>query len=149
MGAYVIKKSATVWWPVKWKEPGDGGTVVENTIEMRFRRVTTSEFAELQQLGTSPVTAGDDVHAGNLAFIRQIASDWRGIEDEPGKNAAFSDENLREMLEIEGWAVAVGAAFARCHYATPEIREGNSAASLAGGQGAGQPTADTTISAAP
>lgn len=149
MGAYVIKKSATVWWPVNWKEPGDGGTVVDNTIEMRFRRVPASEFEELQKLETAPAEPGEDVHAGNLAFIRQIASDWRGIEDEPGKNAAFSDENLRQMLEIEGWAVAVGAAFARCHYATPEIREGNSVASPAGGQGAGPQTADMTISAAP
>jgi hypothetical protein len=131
---YVIKKGAAIWWPVKWLEPADGGLVVEQQIEVKFRRVTREGFADLK----ATADAEDDA-----AFVQRIALDWRGVADEEGP-LAFTETNIRRMLEIEGWATAVGAAFAKCHFAQGETRLGNSAGSPAGGPAAAAPVSTAT-----
>lgn len=131
---YVIKAGAATWWPVKWNEPADGGQVVEQQIEMKFRRVSPARFEELREASSSK----DDIW-----FINAIAADWRGVADEDGP-LAFTEANVRRMLEIQGWALAVGTAFAKCHFAQAETRLGNSEGSPAGGPVAAAPASTAT-----
>lgn len=130
MSNFVIKKGATTWWPVSWAEPVDGGDTVKCRIELKFRR-----------LGVEESKAGAP-QAGDLGFIKWVASDWRDITDDAGRAAPFDDETLIEMVARPAFMIAVGEAYNAFLLALPETRLGNSDPSPAGGPAAGVATAD-------
>lgn len=130
MSKFVFTKGGTVWWPVKWLEPVDGGGAVEQSLQMRFRRLPWSEVETIKLFLT-------------VDFIRSLATDWRDIIDDADRPVPFEDDALLEMAGRPAFMEALSVAFIDCQRALPETRAGNSEASLAGGPAAGpEPTAD-------
>ncbi len=126
MTAFVFVRGATTWWPVNWNEPVDGGSVAAKTIELRFKRTPWGEeLAALFRLET-------------VEFINAVATDWRGIADDAGRPVPFDDEAIIEMAHRPAFAEALGPAYLAFIRALPETRQGNSAASLAGGPAANE-----------
>jgi hypothetical protein len=133
MSGFRFEKNATVWWPVRWAEPVDGGTTREVSIELRFRRLKDEEMGELLKL---PL----------IDFLPAAANDWRGIADADGVAVPFEPQWQREWLSIPAVAEALVQAWLACQRAEPETRLGNFAASPAGGPAAAGPTADQPAS---
>lgn len=125
---FVFVKGGSVWWPVKWLEPIDGGGTVEQSIEVKFKRLPWNEASAIPFQMT-------------VEFIRSMAIDWRDIVDEAGRAVAFDDDALGEMAGRLTFLEALIAAFFEALRALPETRQGNSDPSLAGGPAAGEPTA--------
>ena len=122
MSKFVFVKDATTWWPVQWNEPVDGGGVAPHSIELRFKRTPWGpEVDALYKLD-------------NAAFIRAVATDWRGIEDDAGRPVPFDNSDVvADMAARPDFGEALGAAYITFLRAVPETRLGNSSASLAGG----------------
>ena len=136
---FKIVKNAGTWWPVSWAEPLDGGDVASWRIEVKFRREPWSAFEELFALA-------------GLAFCQRVALDWRGITDDADRPAPLwanpdapaaerlGSDALAEMLSRPAFTEALGATYLAFLRAVPETRQGNSAASPAGGPAAGGST---------
>lgn len=107
----------TAWWPVIWKGVAEDGSIIENEIELRFHVLGEAEFKDLlkQAEGSS-----DDV-----AILRRLVKDWRGIGDEDGKQLPFSEENLGRFLDIPNAKLGLATAYYRLMAAAPEEREKN------------------------
>jgi hypothetical protein len=133
--AYVIKKGAGVWRPVRWDEAVDGGDVAEAQIRVKFRRVGIEEASELNQLaakGALPM----------LEFAKRVALDWDGLAGPDGKPVAFTPDTLAELLDVPGFPPALELAFWQMVGGMADERVKNSPASPAGGPAAGEATAD-------
>jgi len=132
--AYVIKKGAGVWRPVRWDEAVDGGGVETAEIQVKFRRVGLEEAAELNKL------AG----AGQLSmpeFTKRVVLDWEGPAI-PAGTLPFSAENMAMMLDVPGFPAGLELAFWQMVGGMADERVKNSPASPAGGPAAGEATAD-------
>jgi len=128
MSGFQFTKNATVWWPVRWLEPVDGGGTREVEIELRFKRLT-SEAAEAA------------LKLPNAEFLAEVATGWRGISDEAGEPVPFTPEWQARWLAIPAVPAALGRDWMACVRAEPETRLGNSAGSASGGPAAAEPTA--------
>ncbi len=129
---FVFVKGGSVWWPVKWLEPVDGGGTAEQSIEVRFKRLPWEAASAIKFQMT-------------IDFIRSMATDWRDIVDDAGRPVAFDDDALTEMAGRLAFLEALIAAFFECLRALPETRQGNSEASLAGGPAAGEAAAPAPV----
>lgn len=136
MAAFKIVKNATHWWPVRWNEPVDGGQVVEQSLEMRFRRLPLKAARECFTLT-------------DIEFIMRVATDWRDIVDDAERPVPFDDEFIREMVGRPAFMIAMGQAFMAFISGMPETRLGNSVPSPAGGQAAAAETVDQPITTVP
>lgn len=134
MGKFVFVRGGSIWWPVKWLEPIDGGATVEQSLEMKFKRLPWDEASAIPFQMT-------------VAFIRTIATDWRDIVDDAGRPVAFDDAALAEMAGRLPFLEALIAAFFECLRALPETRQGNFDPSLAGGPAAGAAAAPAPVAA--
>lgn len=130
---FKLVKERTAWRPVVWNSVGEDGSIIENRIEMKFRVVGRSEFAELF-LGAQSDEVGADALEKDMALARRIvAEDWRGVGDEKGVALSFRWELLQQLMDTPGFAQAFGDACLKLYQALPEIREKNSGASPASG----------------
>ena len=129
---FVFVKGGAIWWPVKWLEPVDGGGTVEQSLEMRFKRLPWDEASAIPFQMT-------------VEFIQSMATDWRDIVDDAGRPVAFDDAALAEMAGRLAFLEALIAAYFECLRALPETRQGNSDASLAGGPAAKAATAPAAV----
>ena len=120
MSGFVFTRGATTWWPVKWNEPADGGAVVEQSMELRFKRTAWDKIDALYQ-------------QDNFDFLKAVATDWRDIVDDAGRPVTFDDDAIGEMTNRPAFAEAIGATYIAFLRALPETRLGNSATSPAGG----------------
>lgn len=127
MSRFVFVRGGATWWPVKWLEPVDGGGAVEQSLEMRFRRLPWSEASAIP-------------FAASAEFVRALAVDWRDIVDEAGREVPFEESAIVEMAGRLPFVEALVGAFFECLRAAPETRLGNSEPSPAGGQAAGVST---------
>lgn len=133
--AYVIKKGAGVWRPVRWDEAVDGGGVETAEIQVKFRRVGLEEAAELNKL------AG----AGELSmpeFAKRVVLDWDGPAEADGKPLAFTPDNVAALLDVPGFPAGLELAFWQMVGGMADERVKNSPASPAGGPAAGEATVD-------
>ncbi|WP_439532028.1 hypothetical protein [Polymorphobacter sp.] len=133
MSGFRFVKDATVWWPVKWLEPVDGGGAQEASIELKLRRLGTAEAEAVLELS-------------NRDLLNRVAVDWRGALDAAGNPVPFEDPWISAWLDIVPVPAAIGEAWLRCLRAQPEIRSGNFEASPGGGPGEAAPTAAATSS---
>lgn len=77
---FVIKKGNTVKWPVTIPVPADGGSHVNQNVEIEFKLL---EQPEIDQA----VNSGDpDVTLFNVCVVG-----WKQIQDESGKEMDYSD----------------------------------------------------------
>ncbi len=135
--AYVIKKGAGVWRPVRWDEATDGGGVEAQEISVKFRRVGLAEAEEINR----------EAAAGSLAMsdlARRVVMDWDGPAGPDGVPLAFTPDNLAAMLDVPGFPAGLELAFWQMVGGVAETRTKNWPASPAGGPAAGEATADPT-----
>lgn len=136
MANFRIVRSAAVWWPVIWQEAADGGGVEECRIEVKFKRLTISQFKAFETKEIAEVLA-------------EVALDWRGIDDDAGRPVPFTPEAVAQLLDMPNLPSALAIAWGRCFAAMPETRLGNSGPSPAGGPAAmTEPTAEAPITPA-
>ncbi len=131
--AYVIKKGAGVWRPVRWDEAVDGGGVESQEICVKFRRVGLEEAAGLNAragAGSLPM----------LEFARSVVLDWDGPAAEAGP-LAFTPDNLAALLDVPGVPAAIELAFWQMVGGMADERTKNSPASPGTGP-AGEATAE-------
>lgn len=132
MGKFVFVRGGSIWWPVKWLEPVDGGGTVEQSLEMKFKRLPWDQIDAIYKLD-------------NAQFIAAVATDWRDIIDAEKRPVPFEADAIAEMAGRPAFGEAIGAAFMMCLRALPETRQGNSDPSLAGGPAAGAATAPAPV----
>ena len=123
---FKLVEERTAWWPMNWKGVAEDGTIIENEIEMRFHVLGEAAFKAL----LDEAEENDDI-----AVLRRLVKDWRGIGDEEGTPLPFSDDNLLRFLDLPNTKMGLATAYYRLMAATPEEREKNSEPS----RGAGQP----------
>lgn len=132
--AYVIRKGAGVWRPVRWDEAADGGGIETAEISVKFRRVGIEEAAELNKLAA----------AGDLSmpdFARRVVLDWDGPADAAGKPLPLTPDTMAQLLDVPGFPAGLELAFWRLVGGMADERAKNSSASPGGGPAAGEATA--------
>jgi hypothetical protein len=122
---FKLVEERTAWWPMSWKGVAEDGAIIENEIEMRFHVLGEKAFKEL----LAQAEENDDI-----AVLRRLVKDWRGIGDEEGKPLPFSDENLLRFLDLPNTKMGLATAYYRLMAATPEEREKNLGKSPDAGQ---------------
>lgn len=135
MAAYVIKKGAGVWRPVRWDEAVDGGGVETAELNVKFRRVGAEEAAELNR----------QARAGELKitdFFAAVALGWDNPKAADGSEIAFDAEGRAAMLDVPGFPAGLELAFWQMVAGQADERAGNSKASPGTGPAAGEATAD-------
>lgn len=107
---FIRKKVSEFKWPVKVKEPTDGGKFQESEFTAIFRRIGRKKFAEMSE--------NDE-----LALLKEILAGWEDIEDaENGKPLAFSAANLAELSDDQYWVRGLLRAYTETF---DEARQGN------------------------
>lgn len=96
--AFVRKKSSTFKWPVTVEFPVDGGRFEKETFDAVFKRIGRSDFQKL-------------VDKGDTDLIEAVMVGWEGMQDEAGKELAFSPSNLKEQIEDPYWNRGVIGAY--------------------------------------
>lgn len=143
-------KPVGVWWPVRWDGYDADGEDIVIEIEMRFLRIGRERTAEIYQMLNDAATAREKAEnpdpkvmmigepAVDLAYIRDIADDWRGVgvEGPGGKqvSAPFDDATLKAMIDLPGFMGGVQRAHMEFIRGEKDIRRGNSKPSPDGGR---------------
>ncbi len=134
---FCLVKEPTAWWPVRFNVPADGGAVIEQVVEVKFARLSRSDFEALW--GAAAQQDADD--ESNRRLFDRVVRDWRGIADDKGAAVPFADPWIGLFLDVPGVPEAFGRAYGAFWAAQPEAALGNFAPSPAGGVAtvAGQP----------
>lgn len=130
--AYKLSKKPTAWWPVVMKVSVDGGQVEEQRFELRYVRLGRAEFNELWRANTEGHTS-EQVRDHNRKLFDASVVAWRGLEDEHGTPARFEGELIDQLLDEPGFPEAFSLSYLSFWSALPEMIQGNSAPSPAGG----------------
>lgn len=135
---FCLVKEPTAWWPVKFAVPADGGKVIEQEVEVKFARLSRTDFTScfVQAAGKEP-NDGD-----NRRLFERVVKDWRGIADADGAPVPFKDPWIGMFLDVPGVPEAFGRAYAAFWAAQPEAVLGNSVGSPAGGAETAVPQPD-------
>lgn len=146
--AYRIVKDRTAWWPVTWKGVAEDGSLVDNRIELRFRVMKVDEaaamIAAVQGAAEAEEQPGARLAALWASLVAQMATDWRGLEqengeplrwdvpagwyvdrDEAGAVKPLTAPNLELLLNEPGMFRHIFDAFRDCINARERLREGN------------------------
>lgn len=129
---FVVVKERRAWWPVVWRGAAeDGGALIENRIELRFRLLDVDALEALQKraaevdteiAAAAPGRARSEIYAG---LIAEIASDWRGVCAENSEPLPWSADNLRLLMGVPGIFGIVMEAYRDCLAGRAETRLGN------------------------
>jgi len=85
--AFVLKKTATISWPVAVHLAADGGKFKKETFTAVFRELGREEFNRLLDEGKDE------------ALSDSILVGWEGISDEDGNDMPFTKENKEALLD--------------------------------------------------
>ncbi|MBO0346044.1 hypothetical protein J0X15_12495 [Roseibium sp. CAU 1637] len=90
------------WWPVtvKMPDPDKPGKVLDQSFEAQFLMIGSERLAALDG-------EGGDQHA----VLKEVWTDWRGVEDENGSEAEFSDEARDRCLDYAHVRLALYTAY--------------------------------------
>ena len=100
--AFVIKKKESFIWPVKIKSPADGGKYDEQTLNLEFKKLKSSEMENLLK---------GNIEGGDKGFCRMIVLGWKDVKDSEGKDVPFSSDGLEGLLEEYGCGKAIASAY--------------------------------------
>lgn len=98
---FVLSKSATYSWPVKFDIPSSGGKFEKVYFDAIFKRLQQSEIKKA--LDSESLTDAD--------FAKRILVGWKGIQDESGEEIPFSESALDDLCEFAGAAKAITVAY--------------------------------------
>ncbi|MDQ1229272.1 histidine kinase [Sphingomonas sp. SORGH_AS_0879] len=145
---YRIVKQPRAWSPVTFPCVMEDGSVVEFSIEMRFRLLKVdaaaafvAEVVRVRGLEDEP---GVDQAQLYTELVAQIATDWRGVHaengdplpfdvpegwatdlDGEGKRKPLVAPNLRSLMNEGGMFIHIFDAFRACLAGQPKARAGN------------------------
>lgn len=124
---YRIVKERRAWWPVVWDAAAeDGGGVVENRIELRFRVLKVDDAAPLLERAAQLEVRADLLPSAAMAeLVAELADDWRGVGGENGEALPWSTDNLQQLVNDPGVFDATMRAYRKCLAGQPEARAGN------------------------
>ncbi len=100
----------TVDWPVHIPVPQNGGTVKRHKMTASFRLLDIEELR--QRVGGDADLFGRVLSSdADGVFLRDVLVGWRGVEDEDGNEAPFTDENRDALLRSVAARTALTEAF--------------------------------------
>ena len=101
--AFVRKKNKTFKWPVVVREPSetDAGVYEENEFIAIFKRLKVSEYQKAAENKTE------------FEMLKMMLVGWENMKEEDGQDIAFSNQNLKEMMEDAYWLRAVSDAYTK------------------------------------
>lgn len=137
---FCLVKEPTAWWPVRFNVPADGGRVIEETVEVKFARLSRSDF----QASFGAAAQADADEGVNRRLFDRVVRDWRGIAGEDGAMLPFKDPWIDMFLNVPGVPEAFGRAYASFWAAQPEAVLGNFEPSSAGGAVAAAPQEESS-----
>lgn len=90
------------WWPVtvKMPDPDKSGSILQQTFEARF-----------VMIGSERLSALDGETGDQHAVLKDVWTDWRGVEDEDGSQATFSTETRDRCLDYAHVRLALYTAY--------------------------------------
>lgn len=86
---FTLAKERSYFWPVKIKVPIDGGQFADASFDCKFKLLDQARLVEVAMSGI-----GDD------AFLREVMVDWKGVQDEQGRELPFSETARDAMIGI-------------------------------------------------
>ena len=100
---FVRKKNKTFKWPVVVREPSetDAGVYEENEFIAIFKRLKVSEYQKAAENKTE------------FEMLKMMLVGWENMKEEDGQDIAFSNQNLKEMMEDAYWLRAVSDAYTK------------------------------------
>ena len=84
--AFILKKTASLTWPVTVKKGSNGGKFKEYKFNAVFKEVGRERFNEL-------------IDEGDEALGEEILLGWEGIQDEAKAEIPFNPENKKALLD--------------------------------------------------
>ena len=84
--AFILKKTASVTWPVTVKKASDGGKFKEYKFNAVFKEVGRDRFNDL-------------IEEGDEALTDEILLGWEGIQDETKAEIPFNEDNKKALLD--------------------------------------------------
>jgi hypothetical protein len=127
---FKLVKDRRAWWPVEWKAAAeDGGELIDNRIELRFRVMEVEALFDWRDRAAK-LDGLDRKSARTFATraaeaVMEIADDWRGVAAENGETLPWSAENVARLMSMPNMLLIVIQAFNDCLAGREKVREGN------------------------
>tara|TARA_Y100001938_G_scaffold118056_1_gene163033 strand:+ start:907 stop:1251 length:345 start_codon:yes stop_codon:yes gene_type:complete len=106
---FKLDESGTYTWPVTVEVPADGGKYLKQTFKLEFKRITQTRLLEI----------GKDIESGKITAIelsKEVTVGWEGIDDDNGKEIAFTQSKFKKLLDRPLVANAIGTAFLEANF---------------------------------
>ena len=100
---FVIDQSPTYKWRVEVKVNKDGEVSTE-IFTAHFKNISQSRFREM-------VKMIEDKQIEDVDVAKEVLIGWEDLEDNNGTQMPFTKSTLNKLLEVRGFATAVGFAF--------------------------------------
>ena len=102
--AFVLKKSATYFWPVKLEVPIDGGKFEVVQFDAEFKSIPQSRLLDL-------IAKQERGRATDVDVVKEILVGWKGIVDDQENEIPFSIKARDQLLDVVGVASVLGEIF--------------------------------------
>ena len=98
---FVRKKNKTFKWPVVVREPSetDAGVYEENEFIAIFKRLKVSEYQKALEDKTE------------FEMLKMMLIGWENMKEEDGQDIAFTDKNIKDLMDDADWIKAVTSAY--------------------------------------
>lgn len=101
---FKIAQSPDYFWPVAFTYPGENGKVEKANFDARFKRISQSRIAEIQnQIKEGSFDEG--------SILKEIVVGWRGVVDDAGEEIPFSITALDKLLDVPMLGTHIAEAF--------------------------------------
>ena len=100
---FVIDQSPTYKWRVEVKVNKDGEVSTE-IFTAHFKNISQSRFREM-------VKMIEDKQIEDIDVANEVLQGWEDLEASDGSQVPFNKSTLNQLLEVRGFATAVGFAF--------------------------------------
>ena len=100
---FVIDQSPTYKWKVEVNVNKDG-TVHTEVFTALFKNISQSRFKEM-------IKMVEDKQIDDMDVAKEVLLGWEDMVDTEGVDVPFNKSTLNQLLEVRGFATAVGFAF--------------------------------------
>ena len=100
--SFVLKQSASYTWPITLVLPVDGGRREKHTFDGEFKRLPQTRINEIvrQARAMERGRLNEDEGLEDQDAARELLIGWAGVVDDDGKDIAFTESALTQLLEI-------------------------------------------------
>ena len=100
---FVIDQKPTYKWKVVVKINKDG-EVTQEIFTAHFKNISQSRFKEM-------IKMVEDKQIDDIDVAKEVLLGWEDLVDGEGQEVPFNKSTLNQLLEVRGFATAVGFAF--------------------------------------